>query len=74
MRANCHPFVYQNWSFAHNGQIGGFKKMQRPLERFLSDDLYQARQGSTDADFFTFASIRSFKVGRCLLWQGHWFT
>ena len=50
MRANCHPFVYQNWSFAHNGQIGGFQTMQRPLEALLSDDLYQARQGSTDSE------------------------
>ena len=52
MRANCHPFVYQNWSFAHNGQIGGFKEMQRSLEHLLSDDLYLARQGSTDSELF----------------------
>ena len=52
MRANCHPFVYQNWSFAHNGQIGGFRELQRPLERLLSDDLYQTRQGSTDSELF----------------------
>jgi glutamine amidotransferase len=50
MRTNCHPFVYQKWSFAHNGQIGGFQAMQRPLEALLSDDLYHARQGSTDSE------------------------
>lgn len=50
MRANCHPFAYQNWSFAHNGQIGGFYKMQRSLESLLSDELYQARQGTTDSE------------------------
>jgi glutamine amidotransferase len=43
MRANCHPFAHQNWSFAHNGQIGGFHKMQRLLKSLLSDELYQAR-------------------------------
>ena len=50
MRANCHPFAYQNWSFAHNGQIGGFYKMQRSLESLLSDELYQACQGTTDSE------------------------
>jgi|TARA_B110001452_G_scaffold159520_1_gene132737 predicted glutamine amidotransferase len=43
IRANCHPFAYQNWSFAHNGQIGGFYKMQCSLESLLSDELSQAR-------------------------------
>ena len=50
MRANCHPFAHQNWSFAHNGQIGGFHKMQRLLKSLLSDELYQARQGTTDSE------------------------
>lgn len=50
MRSNCHPFVYQNWSFAHNGQIGGFQKMKRSLEHLLSDGLYDARKGSTDSE------------------------
>ena len=50
MCANCHPFAYQNWSFAHNGQIGSFHKMQRSLESLLSDELYQARQGTTDSE------------------------
>ncbi len=26
MRTNCHPFVYQNWSFVHNGRLVSFKK------------------------------------------------
>ena len=53
MRANCHPFAYQNWNFAHNGQIGGFYKMQRSLESLLSDQLYQARQGTTAAELLS---------------------
>ena len=50
MHTNCHPFAYQNWSFAYNGQIVGFYKMQRSLESLLSDELYQARQGTTDSE------------------------
>ena len=50
MRSNCHPFVYENWSFAHNGQIGGFDLMQRQLESELSDDLYLSRRGTTDSE------------------------
>ena len=49
-RANCHPFRYGRWSFAHNGQIGGFHTMRRALEALLPDALYEARQGSTDSE------------------------
>lgn len=50
MRANCHPFTYQAWSFAHNGQIGQFAQQRRKLEGLLSDSLYQAKQGTTDSE------------------------
>jgi hypothetical protein len=32
-RDNCHPFVNGRWSFMHNGQIAGFEKIRRPMER-----------------------------------------
>ena len=50
MRANCHPFTYGKWSFAHNGQIGEFAQIQRELESLLSDQLYLARRGTTDSE------------------------
>ena len=50
MRANCHPFTYEQWCFAHNGQIGGFHQMKRDLEQHLSDDLYHSRRGTTDSE------------------------
>ncbi len=50
MRANCHPFAFENWSFAHNGQIGGYPQMQRDLEIQLSDQHYHARRGTTDSE------------------------
>ena len=42
-RDNCHPFVFGRWSFMHNGQIGDFEHLRRPMESMLDNDLYSAR-------------------------------
>jgi glutamine amidotransferase len=49
-RVNCHPFVHENWSFMHNGQIPDFSRIRRRLEATLPDDLYAARRGTTDSE------------------------
>lgn len=49
---NCHPFISGRWSFMHNGQIGDFAKLKRPLEAKLSDAAYSARKGTTDSELF----------------------
>ena len=51
-RANCHPFVHGPWSFMHNGHIGQFGRLRRYLEADLSDDGYDAVQGTTDSELF----------------------
>ena len=51
-RANCHPFTSDRWSFMHNGQIGGFERIRRPLENTLRDDLYEQKQGTTNSELF----------------------
>ncbi len=51
-RENCHPFTHGRWSFMHNGVIGDFKANRRELESLLSDEFYNARQGSTDSELF----------------------
>lgn len=51
-RSNCHPFAHDNWSFMHNGQIGDFQDIKRPLEALLPDDLYNAKRGTTDSELF----------------------
>jgi glutamine amidotransferase len=51
-RVNCHPFRYGRWCFMHNGQIGGFERLRRPLEASLPDSLYLARRGTTDSELF----------------------
>ena len=49
-RANCHPFVVDNWLFMHNGQIGGWDKVRRQVEQAIPDDLFEHRSGTTDSE------------------------
>jgi len=51
-RENCHPFTFENWSFAHNGGIGQFGLIRRSVENLLADKYYDARSGSTDSELF----------------------
>lgn len=51
-RMNCHPFVSDNWSFMHNGQIGGFERLRRRLEAGISDAHYDRLEGTTDSELF----------------------
>ena len=49
-RSNCHPFTYDRWSFMHNGKLGAFGRIRRPLEASLPDELYRFLEGSTDSE------------------------
>lgn len=49
-RMNCHPFTHDKWSFCHNGQIPHFKAIQRRMSAALTDDLFDARMGTTDSE------------------------
>ncbi|WP_367990121.1 class II glutamine amidotransferase [Vibrio sp. NTOU-M3] len=49
-RSNCHPFIFENWMFLHNGQIGEFEKVKYELERSLPEFLYLQRKGTTDSE------------------------
>ncbi|MEJ0067923.1 MAG: class II glutamine amidotransferase [Pseudomonadota bacterium] len=57
-RANCHPFSHGNWLFMHNGQIGGYEQVRRRLESLIPDELYAARQGTTDSELIFFLLFR----------------
>ena len=50
IHTNCHPFTYDKWAFAHNGQVGEFPKLKRALENTLPDELYAMRQATTDSE------------------------
>lgn len=47
---NCHPFIYKNWMFMHNGGIENFLAIKRPLKALLDDDLYNWIRGETDSE------------------------
>ena len=49
-RTNCHPFVFGNWSFMHNGQIGRYGVVRRALDTMLPDALYNTRNDTTDSE------------------------
>lgn len=49
-RNNCHPFTYAQWSFMHNGQIGGYDGFRRDADMMIPDVLYRQRKGATDSE------------------------
>jgi predicted glutamine amidotransferase len=57
-RDNCHPFTHENWSFMHNGQIGGFERLRRPMEAVLDDALFNARSGTTDSELMFLLALQ----------------
>ena len=49
---NCHPFRRDRMAFMHNGDIGGFAAIRRPLIEMLSDGSFDAIHGTTDSEHF----------------------
>jgi glutamine amidotransferase len=48
--ANCHPFRAGRHAFMHNGDLGEFGKLRRPLLESLGDDAFHAIHGNTDSE------------------------
>jgi predicted glutamine amidotransferase len=49
-RNNCHPFVWENWAFMHNGQIGNWSTCRKEIEGLIDHVHYPYRQGTTDSE------------------------
>ncbi len=49
-RANCHPFTFGNWSFMHNGRLGGWSDHRREMEGLIDGAFYKERTGTTDSE------------------------
>jgi len=47
---NCHPFVHNTLMWMHNGNIGAFKYVKRPLTASLDDKWYHSIKGGTDSE------------------------
>lgn len=56
-RANCHPFAVGRYLFMHNGQIGGYEQVRRPVEALIDDHHYQFRVGTTDSEALFLAML-----------------
>ncbi|MBL9079623.1 MAG: class II glutamine amidotransferase [Planctomycetes bacterium] len=48
--ANCHPFRSGAYAFMHNGDIGDFPLLRRPLLNSLGDAAFASIQGNTDSE------------------------
>lgn len=48
--ANCHPFRYENYLFMHNGDVGNFRSVRRPLLDTVCDEAFNNIFGSTDSE------------------------
>ncbi|WP_417831439.1 class II glutamine amidotransferase [Terasakiella sp.] len=58
-RENCHPFVYKNWLFMHNGQIGNYRDVRHGLEMTLDANLFAHRLGATDSELLFLLLIQN---------------
>lgn len=47
---NSHPFRFDNLTFMHNGDLGGFRKFRRTLLNSLSEESFQMITGGTDSE------------------------
>ena len=47
---NTHPFVYDAWTFAHNGTLRGFDQLAGDMLEETDDDLKGLRLGRTDSE------------------------
>lgn len=51
-KTNCHPFKFNNFLMAHNGNISNFSKIKRHLLNRLDDELFNQISGNTDSEHF----------------------
>lgn len=48
---NCHPFTHGSLMWMHNGGLGGWKHIKRPLGSLLADKWYLGVKGGTDSEW-----------------------
>lgn len=49
-RANCHPFIWRNWTFMHNGQVGNWGRCRKAFEQYIDAEVFSHREGTTDSE------------------------
>jgi len=63
--ANCHPFQHDRYLFMHNGHVGSFRSIRRPLLSSLGEAAFDVIHGSTDSEHL-FAVFMDDLMGRNL--------
>lgn len=58
---NAHPFIYNNWIFAHNGTIGGFDLIRPTILQKIGAELAFEIMGSTDSEYMFYLFISKLK-------------
>jgi glutamine amidotransferase len=56
-RNNCHPFVWGNWVFMHNGKIGNWHDCRKDVEDLIDHSHYPFREGTTDSEALFLAAL-----------------
>jgi len=54
---NTHPFVYDKYSFSHNGTIGGFPVLRERIVREVLPGLRGQIRGTTDSEHFFYLLV-----------------
>ena len=62
-RSNCHPFACGPWLFMHNGFVGDWNRLRRPIEGLIPDELYPSRAGTTDSEAMFLAIVGAGLMG-----------
>jgi len=50
VETNCHPFTHGRFAFMHNGELGAFRRVRRPLLASLGDEAFHRIRGTTDSE------------------------
>lgn len=58
---NTHPFLYNNWIFAHNGTIQGFELMRPIILQKIGPELAFEIMGTTDSEYLFYLFIANLK-------------
>lgn len=58
---NCHPFSYNEYSFAHNGTIRQFENLRRDLINHIDEKLFLSIKAQTDSEHLFFLIMHFLK-------------
>ena len=60
---NAHPFVHDEWTFAHNGTIPSFETVSKRMESSMEERYLNCRLGTTDSELLFLWLLNRLKSG-----------